>query len=550
MATPRIQFTNKDFGKLHDELIARIPILTNGRWTDLNESDPGIAIVELLSSMTEQVLFYLDQSVNESFLLTAVQRGDVQNLVKLIDYQQPSITSATAVETFDPINVPLSVVFPITIPPYTRVATADNGGVEFVTTTQVGAVDPTPVNVLIPDRNTPIIMNVVQGVKETDNVSSDGTATQKFKLSHADIDASTILVTVNATSWTKVTSFVDADLNSEVFQTALDAAGNAYVIFGDGVFGVIPPDGAAIAITYIVSGGQDGTVGAGKITSLLDTLHDNALVSVTGLAVTNIEASQPGLAPESIERTKLLAPALLAALFTAKSKADYNAIVQSASTAITKVNTWGESEESPPNFKMLNRVQIAFAGVDTNGKVLLPSSLDFASVKTAIETLINGHSKKIITTRNVLVDPQFVHIVLTGSIFVDLTKYDGPTVLGAVKAAIAANLGYDVSLFGQDVYISQLEKIVGQVAGVSWSKFDITASPAVFPDLTTRYVFDPAFPTRVVGIVLRKFEIPIVEDDPITGLTSGITHIQLTVQDAVDQPKPGDVLNSPCGVSF
>lgn len=550
MSTPaitRIQYTSKDFATLRNELEALIPILTNGRWTDLNESDPGIAIVELLTAMMDLLLFYQDQSANEAFLPTAVQRGDVINLVKLIDYAPASIKSAVGKVVFSTFNA--STVLSVTIPPYTRVSTNRVSGNEFVTTTADGATDPTPVPVTILNGHTPVTMNVIQGTKGTDTFNSDGTPTQRFKLSMADIDTTTVLLTVNGFPWEKVTSFVSADLNAEVFEVSSDSKDNAYVTFGDGQFGMIPPTGATILVTYVVSEGVTGTTGAGKITVLLDTLQDSALVNVTGITVNNPVATDSGLSSETIERTKQLAPALLAALFTAKSKDDYNALVQAASSAVTKVNTWGEAEENPPNYKLFNKVQIAFAGLGTDGKILLPTSSEFPDVKAAIIAYLNSGSRKIITTRNVFIEPQFVDIVITGTVYADLIRVDPATVTAACTQALTDAFGYAASAFGQDIYVSQIQNVLAQVPGVVWSQVALTAVPDTFVDTTTRYQYNTSvFPNEVVGVTIQKFEIPIVEDDLVTGRLSVITHVNLTVVDAVDQPSGGDVLNNPCAV--
>ena len=557
MSTPaitKIQYTSKDFATLRNELIARIPALTGGRWTDLNESDPGIAIVELLTAMMDEMLFYLDQSANEAFLPTAVQRGDVANLVRLIDYAPASIKSAAGQVDFIFGAAP---TYPVVIPPYTRVATSKAGGINFVTTTLFGAVDPTPVPFIVNMAST-VTMNIVEGTKSEDTFISDATPTQTYKLSQLNIDTTTVLITVNGTPWQKVSSFVSADLNSEQFVVTNDAKGYAYVTFGDGKFGMIPPDGATIVVTYVVSSGDLGTTGAGKIRSLLDTLQDSMAVNVTDVLINNLTSTAAGLSLEPIERTKALAPALLAALFTAKSKGDYNALVQAASSSITKVNTWGEAEESPPNYKLYNKVQIAFAGNQSAdpSKILLPATPEFTDVKTAVTAYLNEGSRKIITTRNVFIDPQFVDIIIGGTVYANLIAVDSASVLVAVTDAINSAFGYEGIAFGQDIYLSQLQNVVAQIPGVVWSELTLDATPTTFPlpDGGDRYRYNlSVFPPTHMGVILKKFEIPIVEDDPKTGRTSGfdgtiVKHVQVTIADAVDQPRGGDILNNPCAV--
>ncbi|WP_411676839.1 hypothetical protein [Caproicibacter sp.] len=52
---------DKKFRSLFEEAVARIPLLTD-KWTDFNPQDTGIMLLELLASMTEMQIYYLDQT--------------------------------------------------------------------------------------------------------------------------------------------------------------------------------------------------------------------------------------------------------------------------------------------------------------------------------------------------------------------------------------------------------------------------------------------------------------------------------------------------------
>ena len=47
---------DRSFAQLKDELVRRIPVYTK-EWTDHNETDPGIALLELFAYLGESVLF-------------------------------------------------------------------------------------------------------------------------------------------------------------------------------------------------------------------------------------------------------------------------------------------------------------------------------------------------------------------------------------------------------------------------------------------------------------------------------------------------------------
>src|SRR3712207_3538705 len=51
---------NRSFEQLRDELVSRIPVYAP-EWTNHNESDPGIALLELFAHLGESLLFRFNQ---------------------------------------------------------------------------------------------------------------------------------------------------------------------------------------------------------------------------------------------------------------------------------------------------------------------------------------------------------------------------------------------------------------------------------------------------------------------------------------------------------
>ena len=51
---------NRSYEQLRDELIGRIPVYTT-EWTDHNESDPGITLLELFAHLGESLLYRFNQ---------------------------------------------------------------------------------------------------------------------------------------------------------------------------------------------------------------------------------------------------------------------------------------------------------------------------------------------------------------------------------------------------------------------------------------------------------------------------------------------------------
>jgi hypothetical protein len=92
---PPIDYTAKDYASFRQALIDLIPQLASG-WAERHEADVGIALLELLAYVGDQLSYYQDAVANEAFLETARQRVSVRRHANLIDYRMHSGASARA----------------------------------------------------------------------------------------------------------------------------------------------------------------------------------------------------------------------------------------------------------------------------------------------------------------------------------------------------------------------------------------------------------------------------------------------------------------------
>jgi hypothetical protein len=92
---PLIDYTAKDYASFRQALIELIPQLAPG-WVERHEADVGIALLELLAYVGDQLSYYQDAVANEAFLETARQRVSVRRHANLIDYRMHSGASSRA----------------------------------------------------------------------------------------------------------------------------------------------------------------------------------------------------------------------------------------------------------------------------------------------------------------------------------------------------------------------------------------------------------------------------------------------------------------------
>lgn len=502
----KTNYLSKDYVTLRSELLAKLPLISKGRWTNLNESDPGIAMLETFISAVDNLMFYIDMQGQELDLDRARQRADVIRLLRLIGYETRGVAASTGAITVQ-VSSSSSPSYPVTIQKGTQMtAQGDTGTVTFSTTQQVSLTGPT-------DSKT---IPIVQGTINTTAFLSDGTPAQKFLINASAVDKATIQVTVDedpATSttyipWTLVDAFYNYQSTDKVFRTQIDEFARVYVLFGDGQFGAIPPVNAAISVSYIVTDGANGNVGSNainRVSSGVPYVSDTQNNGVN-LSVVNSQATAGGSSVETIEEAKVTALGLLFGLNRAISRGDYEALAESIPD-VTQVIAWGENEEQNPDYRLLNRVRVCFFSAAFADMYFNAASR--ASYRSLRDNIVRPllTKKMPITTRLVFVDPQFIDIFVSLNIGVDTTRFDPNVVMDQVRFNILNFYDINSVTFGQDVRISNLLALANAIDGVSWAQVTRLHT-------TPSNLLQDTAPNPPLDIVLEKWKLPSFVDMP------------------------------------
>jgi len=442
MATEtRFSYVVKDFSTLRNELISRIPTYTPN-WTDWSESDIGITLLELFCFMGDQLMFYLDNNTNENFLSTARIKRDVINICKQIAYQLDSRVSSTCNVRFS-INTAISNN--IVIPKFTRLSGA---GVYFVTSAATS----------LPAGYTYVDVPVVQGIKSSQSFTSDGTADQYFVIGSSNVATGCIYASVDSTDWTKVDNFLDSDGTSKHFIIKFRSDETYQVEFGDGTYGLIPPNGASIVLSYIISDGASGNVGTGVIDELLDQLYDS-MSNPIDVTVDNTEAATGGAEAETIDHAKTQAPLELASLWRMVTLADYQALI-SGYPGVLKAMCYDINDYSPITDNSLPPFRTVIAYIVPNGGGAMSSVF-----KTALEAYVANRMTvgNLFEARDIF----YRTIDIACDVYV-LTGYDPSVVISNIITAIQNYISIDNLDIGESIRYSVLAALIQDVAGVAY----------------------------------------------------------------------------------
>lgn len=318
--TPEISYTSRDYESIRDDLIRAIVFFVP-EWTDHNESDFGIAILEMVAYVMDVLHFYIDRQMLEGFLATAIKRESVRELLKLIDYALGSASPSSVDVTF---TLGSALISDLTIPELTKIQTVSDTGVEPV-------VFETSSEVIIPAGDLSVTVGAVEGTTKEEFLGiSDGTQLQRFGVSFERIIDTSIKVFVNEGSgeeeWERVSSFIFSEGTEKHY--TVDKVGSPELVviqFGDNVQGKIPSPSAVIRVEVRVlspiRGNVFGNVGAGTIVTLIDsiTLSGNPV----SLSVINDFSATGGEDEESLNEAKIKGPRSIYALNRAVTLPDY-----------------------------------------------------------------------------------------------------------------------------------------------------------------------------------------------------------------------------------
>jgi uncharacterized phage protein gp47/JayE len=463
MKTPQISYTPRDYSSLLAELKQKIPYYLP-EWTDHNDSDFGIVLLQLFSYVADILHFYLDRMLNEAFLPTVYSRENLINLLKLIDYKLAGAVPATVNLTF---TLGQAYAEDVTIPAGTECQSVGDETIYFETDEDL----------VIPASQLSGEVSATEGQSGEETLgTSDGTAYQKFVINASPVIDGTLKILVGGEEWTEVDSLALSDPDAKEYYTQRDADEKITVFFGDDSQGKVPPNGAEIIARYRVGGGTRGNLGPNTITIINSPiLHQGMPITV---GVTNPEAASGGADRESAEHAKAHGPLQLRALNRCVTEEDYKTLAEGY-TGVARAKC---SPREPQTYRLVDLYIVPHGGG-------LPSD----TLKSGLQSYLE--EKKMVNDILTVKDPQYVSIDVQGTVYVK-PSYVRTVVEAAVLEVLDDFFAYDSDYadFGQGIFLSDLYRLLDEVEGVDHVdldklarvpvvKYEIWSGDAVFGDV-------------------------------------------------------------------
>jgi uncharacterized phage protein gp47/JayE len=444
MTTPPklLEYTALDYEGFRDLMIS-VKKKSLPDWPSESPSDFGIVLIEAMAYLGDLLAFYGDRLATESFLETATTRESVIRHARLLDYRPTGRSAAEATVEFT-LQGDTGVV---TIPAGTKVSTSSWDPVvmgldpiifEVVSGSEVDTAVSTVAPVLVRQGET------VTGERVA---NSDGSVHQEYRLFRAPVIAGTVRVFVDEgagpTEWTEFPRLIDAQSNQFAFET-FESDGGVSVVFGDGVNGRTPSEGAEITVTYRVGGGEVGNVSPGTIVEQID--------SVSGvLSLTNPEPATGGADEEPTDQIRRNAPRSITAAGRAVTLEDFSAL------ALNVAGVAKARSESPAFNAVV--VYIAPFGGGTSSDALKERVQEFFEPRMLVRTSLTVE------------DADFVPLGIDVRVVVQ-REYNRSAVQKRVEAALVDLLDFTNVDFAELVAISKVYNAINQVEGVRFATLE------------------------------------------------------------------------------
>lgn len=428
MANNSISLVNLDFDTLKATLKTYLKSQAQFQDYDFNGSNMSV-LLDILTYNTHLNAFYMNMAVSEMFLDSAQLRNSVISKSKELNYTPKSARSSQAVIN---IKFPQSNLSVFTIPAETMFSGKTGNGSFTYTTDQTEVLYPTggyfTANI-----------SIYQGVYNSDAFIYDSSVEgQRFVMSNDNIDTDSLVVVVSENNgqsngiYTRAEDLYGLTPTSNVYFLQATEDTRFEVVFGDGVLGRKPLNGAAIYTTYRTCAGSDAD-GSTNFTL------DNNLGPVNGLAglitptITVIRAGSGGANAETIDSIRYNAPRHYQTQNRAITKNDYKNLVLNNFVDVKAVNVYGgESVVGTVEFGKVFISPVTYSGAPL-------SDIE----KQEVETFLQNKCTLGINTK--VIDPDYLYLNVTATVKYDaattiLTPADIQSVVSA--AAVSYNEGY------------------------------------------------------------------------------------------------------------
>jgi hypothetical protein len=449
-ANTSMRIAELDFDSIKNNL--KTYLRSQSEFQDFDFEGSGMSVLlDLLAYNTHYMGYYLNMVGNEAFLDTAQLRESMVSIGKLLNYVPRSSQGAATKINITITPAPGSedtAAQALTLDKYTRLLGRDVNGVNYPFVTLYSNTVP-KVGGSFSYAN----VNIKQGEVVTRQYLMDAqNSRRRFKLPSANVDTSTLLVSVQESSTNTFTTvynqYDDITLvrgNTAAYFVEEDTDLNYVIQFGDNIIGKSPKIGSVVTITYLDNVGA--AANAINAFSFVDRIGNKYSSNVS---VSPLSPSYGAMTKETVEEIRFRAPYHYTVQNRAVTKNDYESIITRDFQYIDAVSCWGGEDNDP----------VVYGKVYLSLKPKTNYILTTLQKEQIKENLIR--SRNVMTIIPEIVDPDYEYITMTGKVTYNPSKTSRTSeeILTLVKAAVSDYNSKELKRFDSIFRKSKLQSYI------------------------------------------------------------------------------------------
>lgn len=354
-----------------------------------------------------------------------------------------------------------------------------------------------------------------QTVNESYTLPSAASPGYVIRLGQTPVIDDSVTVTVNGSVWSVIDSLSLADSQAQNVEVKILSSGQSSVIFGDGIFGALPPISGSVSIKYRICNGAAGNINVNVINTTLIGQQPSGQVTVT---VSNTwSPGQGGMDQESLAQARNNIPAFVQTNGRGVTTNDYAALAALFSDPIFGSVSYARAVCNSVNSLLEGNVVTIYAWTTgpTGGLIPLSPSLQ-SSLAQYMATIAVGTDYVIVLDGTTTPAPiALMFEVSTGFTITTVAN----SITASIISIINANTPGDPIIFSN--MVAQLNAISGVAAlniGTPLADLAPASSLEIFlpPDDTFQYTITS---TQVNGNTYQG----IVPISPLTAWCFNVT---------------------------
>lgn len=308
-------YTGRSMVELRQALLDKIPELTS-KWTNYNESDLGVAFIELIVGVSDMLGFYLDKQTLETYLETVKQRKNAKAILNSLNYKLHMRKSNIATAT---IELPTPFEENLVIPRYTQLTTKSSNSKQlyYVTSEEV----------ILRAGESRIDVTLLQGRHYIAEMKVNDLKSTRILLKTDNIAMNSVKLTINGEEWEEIDDIILDDSGTKKFSVHEDNDDKAYIQLPLDYIKLLPRNSESpVKVEYLETLGAEGVIKKGTMLAIASSIVVNNVDFSKQFLVTTTSIASGGCERESIERARVQAPKKWRTMNYAVTLEDFNVL--------------------------------------------------------------------------------------------------------------------------------------------------------------------------------------------------------------------------------